>query len=1421
MALSPLQAARAQAVARQKDPMRIVRRVMTAVSILGALVALTIGLVVTTSFGQSYLASLAGSVASTNQQSVEITGLSGLATGSIRVGKVVLSDGDGLIAKLEGVEVDWSPLALLSQKLAVQSLKVSRTEILRAPQSTEEESGPEAAPADQETESAGSVSLLPVEIESFQFGEIVLGEELIERGARLTVDGSAEILGAPLKARIKFDAKRTDGISGSLRTDIVYVPDQDQLDMDLALNEPVGGLLARALGLSDLPAVAINVTSTGSLQNWGSELRVAFNNQTTLTGQARVMASEAGHRITAALNGRPGPLLPRLITPVLAGNVELALDVTRKVDGSVSIATADLTSATTRFSARGGLDFTTNVVDIETDLVFGDADSEIAFKLPDDSEARVSSVKLKGRTEGVLDDAQIRLSGSVAGIEATGYRGKDLRFNLSSQGADLLRQSVPFVVAFAGLTLETPFPDANSLLAGQVGIEANGKLDDGIAVLQSATVSTAVAQANLAGRAEMQSGAMALALKGQIAKGASEQLTSVFGEGPIRLATRLGLDRKGRLSVSEMQVQGHALSLTGEAEVGPNDVDATLYADVADLSRFNPEMAGKTRATLTASGSLDAPEVSLETDSEDIRLAGNTLEDPTFTFQGVLSASQPRGELKASAHLNGKRIVATGEVVSDTGNTQLNALRVAVGNAEIKGAMQNLLGDAPTGQFRISVPDLAVLGPLLLRDDLGGGIQGAIAMTPDNGGLSLKIDIESHALSAAGISLKDSKIDAVVADLTGEVKVDGVVKVAALKSGTTTIGALALTASSRGAATDFEANAKLDGAPLSARGRLISEADVMTVELNEMSGAFQGVSAKLNEPATVRVKNGTAEIGKARLNIGGGVIAVSGRAGEALDLLIAIDAFPVKAIDPFVKQGLSGSITGSVKATGTSSAPQVAYDLKWSKATAAPLRDAGVPALTIAAKGRYAEDRVGVNTAITGGGFDTRIGGNIILGASPKVDIAVKGRLPFEAAAATLAQSGLRLKGAAALNVKVGGALTAPQITGTITTSNATFIETASSLVIESIKATVKLSPNQAKISELTGRLGKNGRVNVTGTVGTDPKGDFPADLKIAMRKARYSDGSIVTATVSGDITLKGSLLKGPKVGGRIDIERADVSIPERLTGSIASLGVEHVNAPAGVAKQNRKFEQATNPKKKTPRNSGGGPTLAVDVSAPNQIYVRGRGLDTELGGKLRLTGAASAPQAVGGFKLIKGKLDILGKRILFERGTITFAGSLDPVVDFAASTTANGITATVLVTGPASTPTITLSSSPTLPQDEVLAQLLFAKPLASLSPTQIVQLASAIATLTGAGGNTSALDRIRNGLGLDTLDITSDDNGGTAVGVGRYINDRTYIGVKQGTTTDSTSVTTDIDITDNLKAKGEVNSQGRSKAGIFFEKEY
>src|SRR5699024_5444667 len=117
---------------------------------------------------------------------------------------------------------------------------------------------------------------------------------------------------------------------------------------------------------------------------------------------------------------------------------------------------------------------------------------------------------------------------------------------------------------------------------------------------------------------------------------------------------------------------------------------------------------------------------------------------------------------------------------------------------------------------------------------------------------------------------------------------------------------------------------------------------------------------------------------------------------------------------------------------------------------------------------------------------------------------------------------------------------------------------------------------------------------------------------------------------------------------------------------------------------------------------------LDVVVSAPRRIFVRGRGLDAEMGGHLRVRGPITGVSAVGGFELIRGRLSILGKRIDFDSGTITLTGSLDPTIDLVAHSDAGDTTVVITVTGRASDPKIVFSSQPALPQDEVLAQLIF-----------------------------------------------------------------------------------------------------------------
>ena len=236
-------------------------------------------------------------------------------------------------------------------------------------------------------------------------------------------------------------------------------------------------------------------------------------------------------------------------------------------------------------------------------------------------------------------------------------------------------------------------------------------------------------------------------------------------------------------------------------------------------------------------------------------------------------------------------------------------------------------------------------------------------------------------------------------------------------------------------------------------------------------------------------------------------------------------------------------------------------------------------------------------------------------------------------------------------------------------------------------------------------------------------------------------------------------------------------------------------------------------------KSSGGGFGLNLQVNAPNRIFVRGRGLDAELGGGLTLTGTTNNIISAGRFELLRGRLDILGKRFDLVEGSVQFQGDLIPYLRFVSSTKTNAGEVRVIVQGPADEPEVIFESTPEAPQDEVLAQLLFGKNIDDISAFQALQLASAVATLAGRGG-AGVVSRLRDGFGLDDLDVTTTDSGATAVRAGKYISENVYSDVTAAS--DGTAdISLNIDITPNLKGKATLGSDGDSGIGLFSEKDY
>lgn len=888
----------------------------------------------------------------------------------------------------------------------------------------------------------------------------------------------------------------------------------------------------------------------------------------------------------------------------------------------------------------------------------------------------------------------------------------------------------------------------------------------------------------------------------------------------VAIEARVRRPADGSVAVEGLTVASGPLQASGNASLTDEGVDAAIEGSLTDLGLVAPQSSGAVRFALSAKGPLEAPQLDARITGDRIEAAGQAIEGLAFTASGVADLEQPEASVTLRGTVGGQPLDGRAVLASEAGTSRIDGLTLSLGENRISGDLTLDQAFVPEGALAIAMPDIAPLAALALQEATGR-VDGSIVFSKDDGRPQVTVDATIAEFRRGEIVGRGIDIDAVVSNYLAAPAVSGRIRAEEVQSGGTAVRGIDIELSQDSDWTRFDGGATVAGVPARAAGRVRSADGVTTVELDSANATVQGIAARLARPSRIVVQDGVTRLETVALGIGGGTVEVTGTAGERLAIDARLSALPASAANAFSPGlGAEGAISGTASVRGAAASPDVRFDLDWANAATSQTRAAGVGGIDIAADGTYSGNRLTIRTNLSGGGGLALSGGGTVgIGGATPLDLSFDGRVPFSILSARLAAQGLALDGGADIALSIGGNASAPAISGTVRTSGARFVDAGSGLAVQDIAAEIALTRTQAELRSFTGRLSTGGSITGGGTVGLDPAQGFPANLSIRLTEGRYTDGRVVTANFSGDVTITGPLTAGAVIGGTVNLGRTVITIPERLPGSLARLDVKHRAAPAAVDRQTAALKPAST----GGEGGGGGLRLDLTINAPQQIFVRGRGLDAEMGGTLRLEGPASAPEASGLFEMRRGRLSILGKRLDFTRGNLGFAGSLVPTLDFAATSSAsNNTTVTVSVTGRANDPAFTFSSSPALPQDEILAQLIFGRSLSNLSPLQIAQLAEAAAQLTGIGGSTSLLDSLRDGLGVDDLDIKTDEaTGDTAVSVGRYLNDRTYLSIEKGSAPGSGKARIDLEVGRGLKLRGEASDDGNARGGFFYEREY
>ncbi|PWK72721.1 translocation/assembly module TamB domain-containing protein [Aminobacter sp. AP02] len=1385
---------------------KILRILRIAILVVLAFVVGAAAVFTLTAKGRENLAGLISSVASTDDQKIRLSGLNGIWSGNLRLDNVVIEDRQGAWLALRGVSVDWSPLALLSRTFRADKIAVERIEVARLP-----------AGGTKKQASSGGLSLpVSVDIKQIDLPEIALGEALAGTGiAELAAKGMVRADRLPLGIETKLNISRSDGKEGVVDADIAFAPADNRIALNIRAAEPAGGIIANILKLPNQPAVELVVSGEGPAANWSGTGTFAVDGKVVTRISGTHQLTDQGNVISAKGDGAFEDFVPAMLKPLLAGSTTFDIAGTRTTTGGVDIERATVASSALTAAAAGSLD-PAGAADLSLEVKANGAPIVLSLG----SDAQPVTVAINAASLRALGDGKapaIDFSASLVSIIAGNSELRDIVASAHSDAFDIAGRSGPVAIKLGVAELKTDVATLAPLVAGRVSVDMAGSISKTQIVVDEGTIRSDALNGQMNAKLNLADLALELGLKADVVSSALPAGVRIALAERTQFSATASRDAEGAFAANAIELTSGALKAQGTARVKGTEIDADLKGSFADVSLLSKQAKGAIDFALTAKGARTAPDVSLTVTSDRIEAAAREITGLNLTATGKVDPANPAANIALTGNVAGQPLQGNAVLRTADGKREIKGLSLSLGQNKLSGDLVLDQGFVPLGTITIDMPDIGPIAALAL-ETAEGDVRGKINFTRSGDIPQVTVNANTASLKRGDLAANDVAINADILNYLKAPAISGTIKAKSVTSGKTVISGIAVDLKRDGEWTGFSGGATVADIPAKAAGRVKLAGGVTTIELASGEATMRGIRAALARPTTVSIAGGTTTLDRLALNLGGGTATISGTAGSALNLNATLANVPASLANSFSPGlGAAGSISGTVKVSGAAANPTVGYDLNVSGAATTQTTGAGFGPMKIGSTGTFDGGRLTFQSTIgDGSGLALRGGGTVVTNAPVTLDLNFAGPVPFSFLTRTLAAQGMALTGSADVNVQVRGPATSPVIGGSVRASGARLLMAQSGIAINDINLDVGIAAGVARINRLTGSLSTGGQLTASGTVGTDAATGFPADITVKLTDGRYTDGRVVTANLGGDIAIKGPLTKAPVLSGTINLARTVISIPEKFPGSLTAVDVKHKNAPKAVVAQ----QEAMRP----PTQASGGTgalTLDVTINAPSQIFVQGRGLDAELGGTLRLSGSSAAPQAVGEFTLKRGRLSILGKRLNFTRGSVGFSGSLVPTINFAAETTAGDATVTITVTGEANNPKFSFSSVPALPEDEVLARLIFGRSMSNLSPLQIAQLAEAAAQMAGIGGSTSLLSSLRSTLGVDDLDIRTNDQGDTSIAVGKYLNDRTYLSLEAGDKPGSGKATIDLNVGRGIKLRGQATDAGEAKGGIFYEREY
>ncbi|MCW6529593.1 translocation/assembly module TamB domain-containing protein [Sphingomonas sp. MMSM20] len=1384
---------------------RLLRGLAVALAGLAVLV-LAVLFGIDTDPGRRFVADQIGNYRTAAGLNITVGRIDGSIYDKMVLSDVRVSDPKGVFLTSPRIDVDWRPFAFIRNHIDVRSLESGLVTMRRNPQFTPQPAEPNA-PYLPDID----IDIGKLRVERFVTEPPVAGVRHVGR-----IVGSAHI--ADRRAQIDVDAValRAPGVSGgdALKLHLDAVPDDNRLAIDLKLRAPAGGVVAGLIGTKE-PLVA-TVGGKGSWKSWtGKALATLGGGQLADLG----VTARDGH-IEVRGYTKPGLYLAGPVERLTAPKLDVAIDTTlaqRKADTRIK-----LTSDALAIDSGGIVDLANNS--------FGN------FAV----------------------DAKLLTPGAIA----PNMRGHDVLARLVLNGP-FARPTVDYklratTLGFAGTTVENVYAegqarvDANRILipvharARRVsglnpavgGLANNARIDGDIAITWPSVMSDNMrirsdnVDATALFAANIKTGRYTGAFNGRVNNYRVESIgiINLTTDAHLVPATRGGFGIAGKVVARTSRIfnSGVESFLGGNAvmraDVGYSPEGIVTFANLrVNAPQFRVTRGGGRYDPANGKLALTADASSRQYGPITARMSG-TAADPVILIHaprpgvGVGLADLDarivgRGDAYAVTAKGGTTYGPfTADVLVRTGRQlAVDVRKVVFAGVDITGRLVQTAAGPFAGQLQFA----------------GSGLSGNARLAAEGKYQRADIDARAHAAKIPGSV--DFTIGRAIATasivLYDQPKVLADVQIGDMRYGPTVIeSARAKINYTGGRGTAQALLTGSNGVPF----RVAANARLAPGDwLVALSGNANGVGFKTGSPAHITSAHGRYDLAPTLITFDKGRARISGSYGDKLVARMQLDALDLSIADAFVPDiGIGGQATGTVEISqaGSGAVPDVDARLKIAGFTRSSLVTVSEPVdveLIGHLSGAGGEARALVKRGPTTVGRMVATLRPLPAGEGTWMERLMQaplgGGIRYNGPAGVLFSFGglanQQLSGAIAVAADFGGRLAAPQLNGLVRADNLTYDNETYGTRLTQIQLRGRFTADRFQLDSLQARAGE-GTVQARGFASLSAEQHYPMNVTVTLDRANLAKSDALGATASGTL----NITNGPG-GGLI---KADIVVPNARY-QIVRQGAAEVPELTGVRRKGDiRVARPTDRPVETPIGLF---KLDMRLRADNQLYLSGMGLESEWQMDMRVTGTTAAPIVTGGLDLVRGTYSFAGTRFDVTRGRIRFQGGalLDPDIDIQATTTKNSTTFNIDIAGTGQKPQINFSSTPTLPQDEVLSRLLFGTNPENLSAIEAVQLAAALNSLRGSGGGINPLGKLRSATGFDRLRVLGADQAtgrGTALAAGKYLTRNIYIEI----VTDArgfTATQLTVAITKSLSVLTQVGSFGGSNASVRYSKDY